>query len=124
MANEITAALSFGVVNGQFVFPTLSTGTNKFDQTSIGGGGPGVLDIGTTEEVVTLTDIATPGFIFIKNLDATNYVQVGPESASAMIEWHRYQPGWWSWGPLDPGAVIRAKANTAVCKVHFVVFSA
>jgi hypothetical protein len=36
-----------------------------------------VSDIGTTEEAIPLGDVATPGYSFFQNLDATNYVEIG-----------------------------------------------
>ena len=39
--------------------------------------------VGTTEEQLAQgADLGTPGYIFIKNLDATNYVEVGSTTCS------------------------------------------
>jgi len=36
-----------------------------------------VQSIGTSEEALVLGDVVTPGFIFVENLDVTNYVEIG-----------------------------------------------
>ncbi len=36
-----------------------------------------VQSIGTSTEALALGDVATPGYLFVKNLDSTNFVLVG-----------------------------------------------
>jgi hypothetical protein len=72
--------------------------------------------IGTTEESITFTDIATNGMVFLHNLDTTNYVQWG---FSTGVYGGRLKAGHTA-GPfqMEPGATLYLKANTASCRVR------
>lgn len=89
----------------------------SFDQTLVGGGNPGMVDIGTSEEDISFGDI-TPGFVIIQNMDATNYVQIGPKSGGAMIAYQKIRPGRFALIELDAGVTMRAKANTATVRLR------
>ena len=116
MANEIRLTLNMDVNNGAFTFK----GRHSFqvDQSAIGGGNPGVVDIGTSEEDIDFGDITTEGYAVLKNLDDTNYVQYGPKSAGSMVAFGRLKAGEVAVVRLEPGVIIRAIANTAACKVE------
>lgn len=75
MANEISITAGLACRNGSLTINQATT-TTKFDQTIKRGGQPGVIEIGTSEETVSFTDI-TPGWAIIKNLDDTNFVDFG-----------------------------------------------
>jgi len=75
MANEITVTTSVGVVNGS-VSETLSDAASTFDQTgtriikavqAVGFAAAEALDMG---------DLTDPGWCYMKNLDAANFVSV------------------------------------------------
>lgn len=72
-----------------------------------------VQNIGTVAETITLVDLASVGFILIKNLDATNYVEI--DSANTFDKFpQKILPG----GSilLSPETTtIYAKAHTAAC---------
>ncbi len=72
--------------------------------------------IGTTEESITFTDIATNGVLLLQNTDLTNYVQWGFATG---VYGGRMKAGELA-GPfrLEPGATLYLKANTAACKVR------
>lgn len=77
MANEITIKESFSVTTsaGQTIDATNGLQTYQVDMT-----GKNVLchiqTIGTSEEAITLGDIAVGGMAYFKNLDATNFVSL------------------------------------------------
>lgn len=116
MANEITSSVNVRCVNGNFVFRR--DATKQINQTGQGGGGPGTVSIGTTEEVVDLGDTATPGIAVVVNLDPTNYVTWGPTSSGAMVAAGRLMPGEPNVLRLDPGITLRMQADTADCLVQ------
>lgn len=120
MANEIKATASLQCTNGSVVvLPQVGASQMSLTQTTLGGGGPGFLSIGTSEEDITLTDITNCGWVWIENLDTTNFVKYGPKSAGAMIEFGRLMPSTRHLFQLAPtGVTIRAVADTAACKVH------
>lgn len=72
-------------------------------------------EVGTSEETLALGDLASIGYVLIKNLDATNYVEAGvstgvyhvkiPASGIALC--------WFN------GSAIYVKANTAACKIKY-----
>ena len=76
MANEIQVSMSLVVSNGSFKF-RFQPGGLQFDQTGTGGGNPGLVSVGTSEENIALGDITTEGWVVMMNLDATNYVEWG-----------------------------------------------
>jgi len=74
--------------------------------------------IGTTQETIGQSaDLGTPGYLLIKNLDSTNYVEVGSTSGVYDIklkagEFCLYRHN---------SATIYAKANTAACAVEYIL---
>lgn len=118
MANEISVSGSLSVTNGKFKYQSPQSGSLKFDQTTAGGGNPGTVNIGTSDEVISLGDISTPGWCWMKNLDDTNYVDIGPTSAGAIVPMIRMEAGETA-GPfrLNPSLTLRGQANTAAVDV-------
>lgn len=117
MADEIRT--SFGLVAekgnnkfSRFVQNTLS------DWTNARGANPGTVSIGTSEEDVSFGDLATPGWMVMTNLDATNYVDWGPNSGGSMVLCGRLYPGQSAQFFLHPSVTLRMKANTAACDVR------
>lgn len=80
--------------------------------------------IGTTEESIALpADVtgAGSGYVYIKNMDATNYVQVG---TATTVYWGRLKAGEHMVVALDNAITsLFLKANTAVCNVRVAGFS-
>lgn len=122
MANEITVAASLSVSNGFFA-SSLAPGTKRYDQAAVGGVN-NVVSVGSTaEEDIGTGDIGTLGWCMLRNLDATNYVTYGPKTTGGTMKvFGRIKAGETA-GPmrLEPGIVIRARANTAPVKVQVVV---
>lgn len=120
MSNEITLLSGLSVANGNDR-EELKTGPNIVyaNQTTPGSTKPTQL-IGTSEEDIVLTDITTPGWVEILNLDSTNYCQLGPKSGGSMIPFLKLLPGKTA-GPfyLDDSVTMRAKANTAAVRLKF-----
>jgi len=79
MSDEITVSCSLRLTNGDLK-ESRSANSVRADQTnqkSIGG----VQAIGTVEEAITVGDLATTRFAYFRNLDATNYVEIGVKPA-------------------------------------------
>lgn len=120
MANEIKVTASLSCTNGNFILPTIGNAQQSISQSTLGGGGPGFLSIGTSEEAVAFTDVSSLGWCYIKNLDTTNFVNFGPESAGAMVKVGRLKAGEACVLRLEPGITLRMKADTAACKVQII----
>lgn len=114
MANEIRVTAGIAVTNGSLKV-NVPAETVQVDQTTARGGGPGTVDVGTSEETIGFGDIV-PGYVFVKNLDDTNYVEVG---FSTGVYGMRFEAGEIAVFPMN-GVTIYAKANTANCSVQFI----
>lgn len=113
MAGTVKYTLIIDVSNGGYA-DSKNTTNASFEQTNIGAAS-GVRDIGTIEEVVDFGDVGTEGWCYMKNLDGTNFIEWGPESAGSMAAIGKLEPGEEAWFRLKPGVVLRAKADTAAC---------
>ena len=116
MANEITAIAGLQLTNGSLVVqvPTVSV---KLDQTTGRGGGPGTVDIGTGEETISFGDIV-PGYVFMRNLDPTNYVTWG--NVTANLDQKLSPGGVPHLVEMVSGGVLIMQAATATCKVQII----
>lgn len=78
MANELTVSVSLSFLKGNLS----SAITRQVTGAKFTVSGSDVTlktqTIGTAEEAIILGDVATPGFMFVKNLDATNFVTIRP----------------------------------------------
>ena len=123
MANEIT--ITYGM-SRQHATNTLDNHQvsaapvrKQFTQTGVGQ-----FDvkpsIGTVEESITFTDIATNGWAMFMNMDTTNYVEWGFSTGVYGGKMKAQE----SAGPfrVNPGATIYLKANTAACRVRIVMY--
>ena len=77
MANEITTSASLTVNRSGATFTGL--GVNTITQ----AGSPSIANtqtIGTTSEALLIGDVTAVGYWFLKNLDASNYVEISLQS--------------------------------------------
>lgn len=116
MADEIKVTLGVTYVNGNLK-DTIQSETISIDQTTRGFHGS-VVSVGTSEEDLTLGDIATTtaNLLYMKNLDATNFVKYGPKDTT-MTEFGRLLAGESTWLRLGASVTLRWVADTAACKV-------
>jgi hypothetical protein len=117
VANEIKVTTQIKCDNANFSMPLFGKQNQGVTQTTPGGMVPGQVSIGTTDTTISFAGLTALGWCYLQNLDATNYVDFGPDS-SGMIAAVRLKPG----EPgmlirLVPGTTYKAKANSAACKV-------
>jgi len=74
-----------------------------------------VQNIGTSAEALVLGDCATMGYLFVKNVDPTNYVQLGLDSGVTQI-FAKLKPNEFCLVPCNQNSIY-AKSNTAACDV-------
>jgi len=80
--------------------------------------------VGTTYEAYVAGDLATAGWARFKNLDATNYVELGVEVAAAFYPLVRIDPGKTA-GPFRLSILtFYLRANTAAVNVDCLVSEA
>jgi len=117
MANEITVTAKLECTNGN-LGTSVRPSSHKFDQTAVGAY-DAVHNIGTTEEnITTFQDLTTEGWCYIRNLDATNYCQVGFSTAVYGIRLEAGEPALFR---CEPAVTLYLKANTAATNIRIVV---
>lgn len=122
MANEVTQALSHSYNDGttleEMVVPATQSSpatTRPLHATQLAT---------TSIAALNLGPIATPGLITIRNLDATNYVDVYTAVSSGKA-FARLQPGMGCQVPPGPDGLAPAvQAHTASCVVEYMVTAA
>jgi hypothetical protein len=89
----------------------------------------GTQSVGTSEEIIGdatngfLTDIGTAGWILVKNLDSTNYVEFNSDAAPAANYTLRLDAGEFCVFRLgQANAILRGKANTAAVSIQYWVW--
>lgn len=111
MANEtqLTGTLSntkSGVtMTGTVALSITQSGTNSISS---------IQNIGTTTEALVLGDVTTIGYLMVKNLDATNYVELDLNTPVAGTAFCKILPGEACIIPTRQ-TTIYGKANTAAC---------
>ena len=130
MSNEIKLTMKLSVLNGDYN-QEVNPGLIQIDQTTQGACG-GIVEIGTEEETLEFLDIATEGYLYLRNLDDTNYVTYGPDYAG-LVAFGKLKAGEWALLRLAPfeeegsgsGAPtygsIALQANTSPCKVKYLL---
>lgn len=118
MANEITVTTGITVRKGNLLFNEQSSSLT-FDQTGVGGPTPGMLNVGTTEESTAFPELTNEGWVYMRNLDLTNYVQWGFATGVYGGRMHAGEPALFR---LEPGLTLYLKANTAACNVLVYAF--
>lgn len=75
--------------------------------------------VGITDESLALGDVATIGWVYAKNTDATNYITLSADGTLYNI---KLKPGEFFMARWN-GAAIHAKANTAPCNLEYLIIS-
>lgn len=119
MSNSITVSVTASValaaggsISGSGSISASQAGTNNIGN---------VQNIGTTTEQLTYGDVTTIGYLFLHNLDSTNYVEFDLNTPVAGTAFCKLLPGESAFIPTRQ-TTIYAKANTAACDVHVVAF--
>ena len=120
MANEIKVQASIQIDNVNFALPKYGNSIQQISQAAPGGGIPGTVTVPVADTAIDLSAIATLGWVFIRNIDAVNYVRWGPDSGGALDPMGRILPGEEIVFRLEPGVTLRMFANTAPVKVDVV----
>jgi len=123
MANTITISAQVTLTHATgLALPILPPQNLTFTQTGEGEAG-GIQNIGTSAENLNVGDVATEGFAVFKNLDATNFVEVGWD-ASGFQSAFKLLAGMIAVVPLNPSRTWQAKADTAAVELFYRVMEA
>jgi hypothetical protein len=112
-ANRLTVT-----VTASLVHPGGSASLQVSEQRTLAGTGFVNIEqeIGTSWEAVSVTDIGTLGFLFIRNEDAVNYVEIATANDNTGI-FGKIVAGRGLPVDVSAGATYYLKANTATVKV-------
>ena len=72
---------------------------------------------------ISFGSVSSPGYLYLKNLDATNYVNYGPVCGGAMQNIGKLKAGEWAMLRLDLAVTIAAVANTAPVNLWYDLYS-
>jgi len=98
---------------------------NISDFVSVTGSHPVLIrqNVGTSEEDLSNVDAGNSGFMFIKNMDSSNYVEYSRSTATGTGSLnHKLSPGEFNWVRLNSTGAIKVKADTAACDVEAIIF--
>ena len=118
MANELSLSVSLAFSKGG-----ASVARSEGIQVTVTGDAFSheVQEIGTVEEALAQgSELGTPGYIFIKNLDSTNYVEIGSTTGVYDIKLKAGEVCLYR----HNSATVYAKSNTATCNVEYVLIEA
>jgi hypothetical protein len=79
----------------------------------------GVIAVATSETPVPLGEVTSVGFVYIENLDPTNYVRVGCPTGQYT---NKFKPGEGYWFRASANTIY-AIANSAPCNISYEVIS-
>lgn len=115
MANELTVNISLAFSKGGAKISKSYSDTITVTGDSFVSG---VLSIGTSEEELTqLADLGIPGYVLLKNLDSTHYVEFGSTTGVYDINLHAGEIAVYR----HNSGTIYAKANTSACLVEYTI---
>src|SRR5690349_2534930 len=114
MANELTVEINLRHVKGsvdqsQRVSKSVTVSGDNYIKN--------VQTIGTSAENISVVDVAAPGYVFVRNLDSTNFVQFGPDNTNWFVKAKALEPACFRLN----GTSFMAKADTASCKVEIFI---
>jgi hypothetical protein len=114
MAQEISVTVTAGItVSSQTV-----SGTSTYKDDLTGEYIGEEQSVGTTAALIDVGTITTPAILYVRNLDATNYIEV--DSISTMANFpQKLFPGEAVLLKPETGTVY-AKAHTAPCQIFFI----
>ena len=113
MANELR-------IEAQLEYSKSGVKQNKHDSAYVDVSGDSfthvVQEVGTSDELIVIgSDVATWGYVYLKNLDSTNYVEVGLTSSYSI----KLKAG--EVAMFRAAAALYAQANTAAVDLEIIV---
>lgn len=115
MANEITYQIALRCSKG-YEQEQATPSSLQADKATIGAMAETQI-VPTSDTVVDLGDLVAARWCYLRNLDTTNYIDVGPTVAGAIAPMVRLKAGEACLFPLSASVVLRAQANTASVKL-------
>ena len=121
MADELKITIAATYINGT-LRDTIAPGQIEIDAAT-NELWRGTMNVGTSDETISPLDITTMGYWYVRNLDPTNYIEIGPNSDGNVLEpFIKLLAGENAIFPVVPGLTIKAKANTAAVDLEIRVY--
>lgn len=121
MANEFNITTAMRYLSGNDYVNLKDS--YQVDQTSVPlGGAPGVQNVGTTHEVLEVSGLLNLGMAYFKNLDDTNFVDIGVDVAATFYPLIRLLPGESTVFRFTATSTPYLKADTAAVRVQAAVY--
>lgn len=118
MANEISLSGRITVTKGDFTYSR--SFSDAIDMTG-GEVSSGIASVSNSaHEAIPVTDIGTAGVAFFRNLDATNYVEIGIDDGGSFVAMLKLKAGECALVRLGTNAPY-AKANTAAVRLEYAI---
>jgi len=119
MANEITTKLTMGVEKSNLKI-NKESGRIQVDMTGTAYSG-GVQNIGTShEQLVVDSGVGTAGVAWFRNLDATNFVEIGTDVSASFEAFAKLKPGEAGMIRLATTAIY-AQADTTAVDLEYII---
>ena len=121
MADELTINLSMSLVKG-------NVSMSRSDKLTVDVTGTGLIhnvqNIGfaAAEALTVAADIGTEGYMFCRNIDATNFVYIGPDS-TGIVNFIKLLPTEIAMFRLATGTIM-AQADTAAVDLEYWIIEA
>ena len=121
MADEIAVGLDIELENGNLKSSKrISRGSLKVDQTTARLV-ENVQDVGTTHEALVMGEVSTAGYAFFRNLDGTNFVEIGIDASGTFHGTIKLKAGEAAIVRLGTNAPY-AQADTAAVDLQYMIF--
>lgn len=119
MANEITLSLRLQAAKPAGVhLLDFNPGALRYDLTGNNADSK-VTSVGTTAAALSISaDIGTEGYAYFRNLDGTNYLELGVDVAGTFYPLVKLKPNRAAVFPLAIQGIY-ARANTAACRLQW-----
>ena len=115
MANEISTSTNFSFQKNSN--PPVNWTASKSITVAGSYFVSGIQNVGTGDETVALGDVGTVGHVLLKNLDGTNFILAGSDGSVYPIKLKAGEEMKTRWN----GAAVHLKADTAACKVSYLI---
>lgn len=116
MSNEITVGANLRLKDG-VIDERRNVSGLKVDQTTLDKAGD-MQTIGTaTHEAITVGDVTTPRWVYLRNADAANFVQIGLDVTGTFYPFAKLLFSEVALFPIPSGITLYAKADTASVKI-------
>ena len=120
MANELTLSASIKFTKGTGD-ALMNVSKSYSDLVDVAGTEyyENIQSVGTSSEALLVSDIGTQGFVLLRNLDTTNFVNVSTDNSAHANPCVKMKAG--EIALFRANSALYLKADTAACRVAFLV---